>query len=93
MGGAASLPDAIRKNNPKALAMLIRNGKYDVNERNSDGESPLMLACLSGNTELVSVLLKGGAKPNLYLHTGGGGTALHFATIGYTSHEYDITTI
>ena len=38
------------------IAALIADGA-DVNERNSDGDTPLIVACEHGLTEVVAVLL------------------------------------
>lgn len=85
MGSSASvttLSEALQKEDHIAVQQIVNRGKCDINERNSEGQTPLMLACLAGQTKIVSILLKAGAKPNLYLHTRGGGISLHFASIG-----------
>ncbi|XP_041479588.1 uncharacterized protein LOC121427316 [Lytechinus variegatus] len=52
----------------------------DSSEESDEG-SPLMIACMHTNNELVSFLLKHGADPNA-TSTKGGNTPMHFASIG-----------
>ena len=46
------------------IAALIADGA-DVNERNSDGDTPLIVACEHGLTEVVAVLLAANASVDL----------------------------
>ena len=46
------------------IAALIADGA-DVNERNSDGDTPLIVACEHGLTEVVTVLLAANASVDL----------------------------
>ena len=58
----------------KAAQVLINWPKTDVNRLNAKGESPLMLAALKGQQDLVAQLIKRGADVNKT-----GWTALHYA--------------
>lgn len=84
MGGAVSisLQEALRNNKPKDVRRLLSLGYCDVDAKDKDGQTSLMKACRDGQTEIVSILLKAGAKPNMYLHKNRGGSSLHFASIG-----------
>jgi Ankyrin repeats (3 copies)/Ankyrin repeats (many copies) len=52
----------------------------DVNEPDSDGDTPLMLAAARGHTSIIALLLRNGA--NVDAHNDNGQTALHQATHG-----------
>ena len=60
----SALMAAARSNKVEAVRTLI-GLKADVNLRNENGDSALLFACKNGNTELVKVLLSGGATCNL----------------------------
>lgn len=68
---------AIREPSPKAALVLIEWPKTDANKLNPKGESPLMLAALKGNQDLVEKLIKKGADVNKT-----GWTPLHYAASG-----------
>ncbi|XP_059168282.1 putative ankyrin repeat protein RF_0381 [Physella acuta] len=55
---------AVREKNNKFLEYLLDNGN-DVNVKNPDGLTPLMIAADSGNTEMVQCLLAHGADVNM----------------------------
>jgi uncharacterized protein len=65
---------AMREPSLKAAQVLIDWSKTDVNILNAKGESPLMLAILKGQQEVVDQLLKKGADVNKT-----GWTPLHYA--------------
>jgi uncharacterized protein len=65
---------AMREPSHKAAQVLIDWPKTDVNILNAKGESPLMLAILKGQQEVVDQLLKKGADVNKT-----GWTPLHYA--------------
>jgi len=52
----------------------------DVNEPDSDGDTPLMLAAAQGHTSVVTVLLRN--RADVHLHNDRGETALHQAAYG-----------
>ncbi|XP_063965261.1 uncharacterized protein LOC129276824 [Lytechinus pictus] len=63
------------------IKSLCSTREVDVNSRNHLGWSPLMIACMHTNNELVSLLLEHGADPNA-TSTKGGNTPMHFASVG-----------
>lgn len=65
---------ALREPSLKAAQVLIDWPKTDVNILNAKGESPLMLAALKGQQDLVEKLIKKGADVNKT-----GWTPLHYA--------------
>ena len=72
--GQTALILAIREPAPKVVAQLLSWPKTDVEARNSVGESPLMLASLTGQLEWVKRLVAMGADVNKP-----GWTPLHYA--------------
>ena len=72
--GVHGLIIAIREPSPKAAKLLMDVPKIDVNAANAVGESPLMLAALKGQLEIVDKLVKKGADVNKP-----GWTPLHYA--------------
>lgn len=52
LGFAASLPDV----NPEVIEILLENG-VDIDVRNKNSETPLILACKTGSVESVEVLV------------------------------------
>lgn len=75
--GEHALMLALREPAPKVLAVLIAAPKINVDVRNRQDESPLMLATLKGMTEVVAQLLAKGADVNKP-----GWTPLHYAATG-----------
>jgi ankyrin repeat protein len=65
---------ALREPSPKVLAVLLAWPKIDIEARNQQDESPLMIAALKGMTETVGQLLDKGADVNKP-----GWTPLHYA--------------
>ncbi len=72
--GEHALLLAVREPSPKVIAVLMAWPKIQVETRNRQDESPLMLAALKGMTELVIQLLDKGADVNKP-----GWTPLHYA--------------
>lgn len=75
--GQHALYLAIQEPSPKVTSVLINWPKIDVEARNAQDESPLMLASLQGLTELCRQLIAKGADVNKP-----GWTALHYAATG-----------
>jgi uncharacterized protein len=65
---------ALREPSPKVIAVLLDWPKVDLEARNRQDESALMIAALKGMTEIVSQLLEKGADVNKP-----GWTPLHYA--------------
>ena len=55
---------AIREPSPKVTTMLLSREKIDVNPRNRNDETPLMLAAIKGQTALAQQLIDKGADVN-----------------------------
>ncbi len=72
--GQHGLHLAIQEPSPKAAQALLDWPKTNVNALNANGESPLMLAAIQGQTEMVASLIKKGADVNKT-----GWTPLHYA--------------
>ena len=53
----------------EAIDLLIEHGA-DIDAQNADGRTPLMLASVKGDTELVDYLLDYGAERNIKDKTG-----------------------
>lgn len=64
MSAPIPLTNAVSSGDKRAVGTLLANGA-DVNERTSGGQTPLILAVIFGHTELVRVLVKAGADPEL----------------------------
>ncbi|MGR4869942.1 ankyrin repeat domain-containing protein [Variovorax sp. LARHSF232] len=72
--GQTALLVAMREPSPKAVDVLIASPKVDVEMRNSKDESPLMMAALKGQLDLVTKLIARDADINKP-----GWTPLHYA--------------
>lgn len=72
--GSHGLILAIKEPSLKAAQALVNAPKIDLNLLNGNGESPLMLAALKGELDLVEKMVKKGADVNKT-----GWTALHYA--------------
>lgn len=72
--GQHGLHLAIQEPSLKAAQALLDWPKTNVNAFNANGESPLMLAAIQGQTEMVASLIKKGADVNKT-----GWTPLHYA--------------
>lgn len=65
-----SLVDLVRAGNHEAVLAALKSGKIDVNATEPDGSTALMWATYDVDHELVSALLKSGAKANVSNHYG-----------------------
>ena len=72
--GQSGLATAIREPSPKVAQMLLDWPKTDLNAQSAQGESPLMLAAIQGQLDLVEKMIKKGADVNKT-----GWTPLHYA--------------
>ncbi len=72
--GAHALWIAVNEPAPKVASVLIEWPKTNVDWRNAKDESPLMLVCLKGETEMAKRLVARGADVNKT-----GWTPLHYA--------------
>lgn len=75
VAGEHPLMLALREPSPKVLAVLLDWPKIDVDARNRQDESPLMIAALKGMTEVARQLVDKGADVNKP-----GWTPLHYAS-------------
>jgi ankyrin repeat protein len=74
---AAPLHDAARSGAVVALKALLDSGAA-IEERNSTGETPLVVACLASQPETVALLIKSGA--DVASRNNRGMTSLHGAS-------------
>src|SRR3982750_2880540 len=65
----ALLLQAVTLGDRRTLANMIANGA-DVNAANNGGQTLLIIAVISSQSDLVSMLLNAGANPSLKDHTG-----------------------
>lgn len=75
--GRTALSIALREESDKALSSLLADPRLDVNSANASGETPLMLAAVTGQLDAVKQLAKRGALVNR-----AGWTPLHYACSG-----------
>ena len=75
--GYSALHIAVSNNVPSCIQPIIGLGA-DINIRNDEGETPVMLASMMGHEVILASLLKAGAAINL-VDVGGGG-CLHMAS-------------
>ncbi len=75
--GDRALLIALRVGSTKVIPVLLAQAKLDVEARNRQEESALMIASLKGMTDMVSLLLDKGADVNKP-----GWTPLHYAATG-----------
>ena len=73
-GGQVGLTVALRDGAPTAFAALLASRKVNVEARNAQDESPLMMAALKGNVDAVKALVARDADVNKT-----GWTPLHYA--------------
>jgi ankyrin repeat protein len=79
--GQTGLLIAVREPSPKVIQVLLASPKTDVEARNAKDESPLMLAAIKGEQDLVTQLIERDADVNKP-----GWTPLHYAaTNGHTA--------
>jgi ankyrin repeat protein len=72
--GQTGLMIALREPSPKVIDVLLSSPQTDINARNVSDESPLMLAAIKGQADLVEKLLARDAAVNKP-----GWTPLHYA--------------
>ncbi|MDO4768810.1 MAG: ankyrin repeat domain-containing protein [Brachymonas sp.] len=72
--GRTALTLAIHQQSEKAIPVLLQSRQVDVNALNRAGESPLMLAIITGQDELTKQLIARGAAVNKH-----GWAPLHYA--------------
>ena len=83
-GALSSLLDACeRGGDADALSALLGSLSVSVDTKGADGDTPLHVACLYGQTAVVRALLERDADPRVT--DGDGGTPLHDASAG--GHE------
>ena len=58
-----SLHAAVRRNDPAAIRQLLQQGA-DVEARDADGLTPLMLACMNLQEQNIRLLVRAGADPD-----------------------------
>lgn len=86
--GAPGLTLALQLGSLNAAAALINSARTNVNLRNLDQETPLMLAALRGHARIVQALIARDADIN---HPGW--TPLHYAASGTTEFQAEIIRI
>ena len=64
MSAPIPLTNAVTSGDQGAVNALLADGA-DVNERTSGGQTPLILAVIFGHTDMVRLLVKAGADPDL----------------------------
>jgi ankyrin repeat protein len=72
----ATLPDANSSADYEFVTLLLEQPNIDLNYKNQDGDTALLIAVYLHNSDIVELLLGSGADPNIT----NGGTALSFAT-------------
>ena len=83
--GRTALTLAMRQESWRVVDTLLIAPGIDLNLANRQGETPLMLAAIKGNLELVKKLVKRGADINRE-----GWTPLHYAASAGLEHSVDI---
>ena len=64
MSSSLPLTNAVQSGDEKAVSAILANGA-DVNETTGGGQTALILAIIFGHTNLVKLLMKAGADPQL----------------------------
>lgn len=86
--GQVGLTLALQQGSLKAFAALMASRSVQVDARNAQDETPLMMAALKGHTEAVKALLVRGADVNKT-----GWTPLHYAAAGTTDEQARIVAL
>lgn len=68
--GDTPLTYACKKNDTKLLALLLKHPNLNINLTNTFGKTPLYVACLHGNLDIVKILLQNNANINYKNKTG-----------------------
>ena len=55
--GNSAMHLAVKSNGLQCVQLLSRDERVDINIKNKDGETPVMLAMKEGKTEMVKILL------------------------------------
>lgn len=61
-GWLGTLHIAAQKGNDSIVRLLLEQGTFDCNEKDSDGRTPLMYAAMEGHEAIVRLLLAQGAR-------------------------------
>ena len=61
----SKLINSIECNNIKKIIEYLEKDKVNINKLNEKGLSPLHIAVINGNLEIINILLKNGADPNI----------------------------
>jgi len=64
LDGDDTLHKAAETNKVVLIEALVKNGHLDVDQKNAEGQTPLVVAAVSGRKEAVTALLKLGADKN-----------------------------
>ena len=67
--GGASISEVVTSGDVNGLRLLIASG-VDVNQTNKGGQTPLILATVSGHVQMLRLLLDAGADPLIRDNTG-----------------------
>ena len=86
--GQAGLTLALQNGSPKAFAALMASRQTNVEARNAQDESPLMMAALKGNVDAVKELLARDADVNKT-----GWAPLHYAASAGSSQHTQIISL
>ncbi|HRX15068.1 MAG TPA: ankyrin repeat domain-containing protein [Spirochaetota bacterium] len=76
-GGAYPIHHAAYKDRLDTVNYIVINGLNDVNSRARNGYAPLDRAAIKGNSRIIDILIKSGAKPDYTFNSGE--NALHMA--------------
>jgi len=76
----ARFNNAILNKDQRELQDLLHNSSdcIDINKYNSDGQTPIQQACMTGELELVQLMIRYGADPNM--RSRDGWATLHLAS-------------
>lgn len=86
--GQTGMTLALRLDSLRAVQALLGARKINVNARNAQGETALMLASIKGHVELVKALLARDADVNQT-----GWTPLHYAASGTLAQQTDVVAL
>ncbi|KAJ9598673.1 hypothetical protein L9F63_010646 [Diploptera punctata] len=74
----SALNSAARGNHSDIVEMLLQSPYIDVNNKDSQGHTPLHRALINGNVAMVNKLIGPGTRANVWIVGPGGNTALHY---------------
>jgi uncharacterized protein len=78
-----SFVQTVKTGNVEMVELMLSSKTTNINERDEEGLTGLMVASVTGDSVMTELLLKAGADPNLAAKTGM--TALHAAA--FNTHE------